>query len=221
MRRDFTSADLWRILSRNRYEGCIVSAFTGQMGETEWLLEQAATQPWIRGVIGAPAPGVCAVRRRFPEIDEVSGPIDLVIAPEQLGEARTHLKGRRVALVNNGGAAYSAGEFAVWSRGMAALAQEPQVLVKVAGLINGAGVDRWDARVYRPYIQFLLEAFGPERLMYGSDWPQCMQAGTWKESMAAFTQALGAQTQQTRDLILGANANRFYGLSGGASHERS
>lgn len=211
MQRDFTGADLWRILSRNRYEGCIVSAVTGQAGETEWLLEEKERQSWIRGVTGAPVAGVCAVRCQLSEMDGVRDPVDLVIGPEQLTEARARVQGRRVALVNNGGATYAAGEFPVWARGMAALAAEPQVMVKVAGLINGAA-GGWDAAVYRPYIQFLLESFGPERLMYGSDWPNCMQTGTWKESMAAFTQALGAQPQQTRDLILGLNACRFYGL---------
>lgn len=211
MQRDFSGADLWRILSRNRYEGCIVSAVTGQAGETAWLLEEKEKQSWIRGVIGAPVAGVCAVRCRLPEMDKVTDPVDLVIGAEQLTEVRARVRGRRVALVNNGGATYAEGEFPVWARGMAALAEEPSVLVKVAGLINRA-VGGWDAAMYRPYIQFLLECFGPERLMYGSDWPNCMQIGTWKESMAAFTQALGAQQQQTRDLILGLNACRFYGL---------
>lgn len=215
MQRDFTGADLWRILSRNRYEGCIVSAITGQPGETEWLLEQAAAQPWIRGVIGGPVPGVCGLRCSLDELDSLPRldlPIDLVITPASLLDAPARLQGRRAALVNNGGARYDDDEFPVWAEGMKALAAEPLVMVKVAGLINEASADGWDARVYRPYIRFLLDVFGPERLMYGSDWPNCMKVGTWKEAMAAFTQALGAQSQQTRDLILGGNAARFYGL---------
>lgn len=215
MRRDFAGADLWRILSRNRHEGCIVSVITGQAGETEWLLEQAALHSWIRGVIGAPVPGVCAMRCSLDEIIALPAldlPVDLVITPELLLDAPARLEGRRAALVNNGGARYCRGEFSIWAKGMEALAAEPLVMVKVAGLINEASSGGWDPGVYRPYVRFLLDVFGPERLMYGSDWPNCMAAGTWKEAMAAFTQAMGAQTQQTRGRILGENAVRFYGL---------
>jgi len=89
-------------------------------------------------------------------------------------------------------------------------AQIPNLWVKISGLINEAGPEGWRADTYRPYIQHLMAVFGPKRLMYGSDWPNCMHTGTWKESMAAFTQALGAQSMETRSLILGENAAEFY-----------
>jgi L-fuconolactonase len=83
-------------------------------------------------------------------------------------------------------------------------------MVKVCGLINDAGASGWRAETFRPLVQSMLAWFGPDRMIYGSDWPHCMHTGTWKESLAAFTQALGAQTMQVRSKILGENAARWY-----------
>lgn len=215
MARDFSAHDLFRILDRNRYEGAVLSTLTDHAGETEWLLEQKAQHAWIKGVIGAPVSGVCGVRRRFDELDapvDSRLPIDLIITPDQLARAPEAIGGRRVALVNLGGATYTAQEFASWSAAMRPLAALPNVVVKISGLINEAGGNGWNSAVYRPYVQLLLREFGPRRLMYGSDWPNCMKTGTWKESLAAFTQALGAQPQETRDWILGQTAASFYGV---------
>ena len=84
-------------------------------------------------------------------------------------------------------------------------------MVKICGLINSAGAG-WQAATYRPFVQRLLERCGPARLMHASDWPHCMHTGTWKESLAAFTQSLGAQTIEVRSQILGGNAARHYRL---------
>lgn len=216
MQRDFTADDLWRILVRNRYEGCLVTAHSATERETRWLLEQASRHPWIRGVIGAPLPGVCAVRIRWqPELSlpPMATPIDLMLEVDQLEPAAASLPDVPLALVNNAGARYLPGEFALWAKGIDAMARHPHVVVKLSGLINNAP-GSWAAATYRPYVQHALAAFGADRVMYGSDWPYCMQTGTWKESMAAFTQALGAQPQDVRDRILGGNATRFYRLPG-------
>jgi len=57
-----------------------------------------------------------------------------------------------------------------------------------------------------------LTLFGPDRLMFGSDWPVCLLAGTWKEVLAAFTQAVGPLPLEDRSRILGETAARFYRL---------
>jgi L-fuconolactonase len=61
-------------------------------------------------------------------------------------------------------------------------------------------------------VQHVLKLFGFDRLMFGSDWPVCTLAGTWKEVLAAFTQALGPQVADERAKILGSTAAKFYGL---------
>jgi L-fuconolactonase len=95
---------------------------------------------------------------------------------------------------------------------MAAAAQIPHVYCKLSGMITEADPRGWKAEHLRPYVAHVLEHFGPDRLMFGSDWPVCTVAGTWKEVLAAFTQAAGPQTIEARDRLLGATAARFYRL---------
>lgn len=218
MRRDFSPEDLHRILARNRFEGAILRAITNQPAEeTAWLLEFKASYPWILGVIGTAQTGVCSVTATLDTFETAAStglPVDLSVNPAELASLSPRIAPHPTVLVNTAGATFQPGEFETWSRDLAPLAACPNICVKISGLINNAGPEGWNAVQYRPYVQFLLTHFGPDRLIYGSDWPHCMATGTWKEHLAAFTQALGAQTLETRDKILGGNATRFYNLSG-------
>lgn len=100
-----------------------------------------------------------------------------------------------------------------WAQDISAAAQFPQIYCKLSGMITEADPQGWKAEDLRPYIQHVLKAFGPERLMFGSDWPVCRLAGSWKQVLAAFTQALGPVPQHTRDLLLGDTATEFYRLN--------
>ena len=67
--------------------------------------------------------------------------------------------------------------------------------------------------VLKPHVTLAMRTFGPERLMFGSDWPFLLEAvDSWKKVLAAFTQALGAQPMEVRSLILGETAMRVYGI---------
>ncbi len=85
-----------------------------------------------------------------------------------------------------------------------AAAPFPKVYCKLSGL-----------RLFdnpRPRVQLALRIFGPERLMFGSDWPNGLPDHTWKGALALFTQSIGAQTIETREQLLGGTAARVYGL---------
>jgi len=98
-----------------------------------------------------------------------------------------------------------------WAEDMEAAAKIPRLHCKLSGMITEAG-QNWKAGHLRPYVQHVMKLFGPDRLMFGSDWPVCTLAGTWKEVMAAFTQALGPQAVEVREKLLGATAVKFYRL---------
>ena len=91
-------------------------------------------------------------------------------------------------------------------------AQIPGLHCKLSGMITEADHKSWTAADLRPYVQHVLQLFGPERLMFGSDWPVCRLAGSWKQVLAAFTQACGPLPQTEREKILGGVAVKFYGL---------
>ena len=99
-----------------------------------------------------------------------------------------------------------------WAADLAKLAAIPTMHVKLSGMITEAKNPGWTANDLRPYVQYVLQLFGPERCMFGSDWPVCLLAGSWKEVLAAFTQALGAQSIAVRSRILGETAAEFYRL---------
>jgi L-fuconolactonase len=103
-------------------------------------------------------------------------------------------------------------EFDDWARLMEAIVPIPQVFCKLSGMVTEARWDSWTADDLRPYVAFLLRGFGPGRLMFGSDWPVCQLAATWKEVLAACTQALGPQPMELREQIFGNTAVQFYRL---------
>jgi L-fuconolactonase len=100
-----------------------------------------------------------------------------------------------------------------WARDIETASKLPQVFCKLSGMITEADPKSWTAEHLRPYVNHVMRIFGPDHLMFGSDWPVCMLAGTWKEALAAFTQSIGAQPIEVREKLLGDTARRFYGIA--------
>jgi len=99
-----------------------------------------------------------------------------------------------------------------WTEDMESASKIPHMYCKLSGMITEDDAP-WKAEHLRPYVQHVFSLFGPDRLMFGSDWPVCTLAGTWKEVLAAFTQAVGPQSMEVREKLLGETAARFYGLT--------
>lgn len=105
-----------------------------------------------------------------------------------------------------------------WRRDMATLAAAPQVCCKISGLLtelapsDRASPARATARV-RPVIDALLAWFGPERLMWGSDWPVLTLAGSYAEWVSVSDDLLGPLSAGERAQVLHGSAQRFYGLA--------
>lgn len=107
-----------------------------------------------------------------------------------------------------------------WMEAMRALARQPNVFVKISGL-HSSPTRAWPVAQVAALVEFLLGSFGPERLMFGSGWPFCLPDHAWKECLARFTQALGPRDQGTRELLLGATAQRAYHLEGNAQRAQA
>ncbi len=105
------------------------------------------------------------------------------------------------------------GAIDTWSRHMRELAAQPHVCCKLSGLVTEADWRRWRPGDITPYLDVAMEAFGPGRLMIGSDWPVCTVAGAYgpvMELVVRYTERLGAAD---RDLVLGGSAARFWRLA--------
>ena len=103
-------------------------------------------------------------------------------------------------------------DFAAWRDGLARLACAPRVTCKLSGLATEAAAD-WRADDLAPYVEVLLALFGPERLMFGSDWPVVNLAGGFARWHAAARTLTGALPEAARAAIFGGTARRVYGLA--------
>lgn len=101
--------------------------------------------------------------------------------------------------------------FASWAKGMRLIAQDERLHCKISGLPTEAGAG-WKPADLDPYLDTLLECFGPKRLMWGSDWPVVDLAGgydAWRNAALAY---LARLSEDERKAILGGTAARFYRL---------
>ncbi len=99
-----------------------------------------------------------------------------------------------------------------WAEGMSRLAEQTTACCKLSGLVNEAA-EGWSLDDLRPYADHVLKAFGPERVMWGSDWPVCQLRATyddWRATADALTAHLG---EADRDRVFGGTAIGFYRLS--------
>lgn len=101
-----------------------------------------------------------------------------------------------------------------WRILMAEAAGNPLVHAKISGLYSTAGDPAsWSLPSIRPFIESAVELFGPERLMYGGDWPISVTAGGYERIWGDISTVLGELSQDDRDQILGGTANRFYRIN--------
>ncbi len=96
-----------------------------------------------------------------------------------------------------------------WASDMAALAKRQNVFAKISGLLTEAGADR-SAAALKPYVETLLSAFGPERLMFGSDWPVVELAATYDDWWRVANELTAGLSEAGRKAIFGGTAARFY-----------
>jgi len=103
-------------------------------------------------------------------------------------------------------------EFAAWAASMHRLAAADNTVMKLSGLVTEAS-DGWDVATLRPYFDELLDAFGPERLLWGSDWPVVTCAATYRQWVEATAQLLAGLDDAARDRILGGTAAQVYRIT--------
>jgi L-fuconolactonase len=97
-----------------------------------------------------------------------------------------------------------------WKSQVRRLAQLPNVWCKVSGMLTEADHGAWKAEHFRPYLDTIFEAFGPSRLMYGSDWPVCLFAGSYEEAFRLVDDYARRLTEAERAGLFGGNCAKFY-----------
>ena len=106
-----------------------------------------------------------------------------------------------------------AGEMEPWRAQIRELARRPHVSCKLSGLVTEADYHAWTPEALQPYVETVIESFGPARVLFGSDWPVCLVAcayDAWVTLVREYVARLSADEQRA---ILGGTATRVYGLA--------
>jgi L-fuconolactonase len=104
------------------------------------------------------------------------------------------------------------GNWQTWAKGMRMLADFPNVHCKVSGMVTEADWFKWKSEDFKVYLDVVTEAFGPGRLMYGSDWPVCLIAATYEQQLLLLENYFSQFTPSERAAVFGLNAKKFYRL---------
>jgi L-fuconolactonase len=99
-----------------------------------------------------------------------------------------------------------------WSSQIKELAKFENVSCKVSGMITEGNWQGWGKEDFTPYLETVAEAFGPKRLMYGSDWPVCLVAASYEQVVGLVRDFFSTFSEREQEMIFGDNAVNFYKL---------
>lgn len=105
------------------------------------------------------------------------------------------------------------GRILKWKKSMKELAEFEHLYCKISGMITEAHWQYWTENDLRPYIDVAMETFGPDRCMFGSDWPVCTLAGSYGQVISTLRSYLSSLTKSEQSRIMGQNCLDFYGLT--------
>ncbi|GHE52544.1 amidohydrolase family protein [Streptomyces capitiformicae] len=156
-----------------------------------------------------------AVERGLAAVGERGLCYDVLVHSHQLGQAvrlAERFPDLPQVLDHAGKPPIADGDLADWERQVQRLAAHQQVVCKLSGLITEADHDRWTTADIRPVWDILLTAFGPDRLMFGSDWPVANLAGGWNRWAATVDELLTDCAENEIHALLAGTATAFYRL---------
>ena len=141
---------------------------------------------------------------------------DLLIYAHQLKEANELIKQLSpdlpIVIDHIAKPAIKNSEIAEWEKGITALAQYPNVYCKISGMVTEANWGTWTMATLQPYLDKVVAAFGPNRILFGTDWPVCLVAAsysTWLDGIQTYFNTFSTAEQEA---IFANNAIKFYKL---------
>ncbi len=248
LKQDFLPEALSPVLKENKIDGCVTAQVDQSEKETEYLLELAEHNSFIKGVIGwvdfrsdkinewldyfsqfKNLKGFRHIVQSEPKdflkqkdflfgiglIEKYNFTYDVLIYHYQLPEAIEFVKqfpNQKFVVDHLAKPDIKQQEFANWSKGMKQLANYENVFCKLSGFTTEANWNSWKPEDFTSYLDFALENFGANRLMYGSDWPVCLLASTYRSQLNLVEDFIAKLSTSEKQLIMGGNAIDFYNL---------
>jgi len=247
--RDYLPHDFAPILRTNGVEKTVLVQASNSVAESRWLLNLAAENSFIAGVVGwvdlmsreidaqldeltvnPKFKGVRHLVESEPQDDWLVQPAVLSglkrlatygLSYDLLVHTR-HLKYVPQVAESCPGLAFvidhlakppiAKNEIKEWSEALKSLASYPNIHCKMSGLVTEANWTSWQTDDLRPYVEFALESFGVDRLMFGSDYPVCLLAASYDRVLESFQEILTNLSAVDREKIFSKNAANFYRL---------
>jgi L-fuconolactonase len=206
-----------------------VDLATPDVGEQLDRLRERPSGAWLVGIRSLvqdePDPGWLvrpAVLAGLREVARRDLVYDLLIRPHQLAAALaavTEVSEGRFVVDHLAKPAIASRGWEPWGSGLAALAACGNVSAKLSGLVTEASWDSWSTGDLRPYVEHAVARFGPDRLLFGSDWPVCTLAAPYERVVALAEELVDGLSTTERAAVMGRTAAAVYGLAG--DHDRA
>ncbi len=212
--RDYLPATIEPILKRCGVEKTILVQASNSLEETRWLLSLSDQYPFIAGVVG----WVDLSGREVGHLCRLAASgvsYDLLVHMRHLKHVRTVAEScPELSLVIDHLAKppIANGEISDWAHAIKEVAAHPNVSCKLSGLVTEASWTNWRIEDLKRFVETALEYFGPQRLMFGSDWPVCLRAASYDRVLEAFQSLLAGLNEHERRCIFSRNATEFYRL---------
>jgi L-fuconolactonase len=185
-------------------------------------LEQLASQPrlvGVRHIVQSEPDDRFLLRPAFCRGIELLEPFgltyDILVYPRHLPVAAdfvARFPQQAFVLDHLGKPDVRSGAIKAWEKDLRRLAEFPNVVCKLSGLVTEADSTRWSPAQLGPYLDVAFDCFGAQRLMIGSDWPVCTVAADYLRTMRGVIDYVSSRSQEDRDAVLGGNAMRVWNL---------
>ena len=249
LKRDFLPADLAPLLQKNLVDGCIAVQANQSDKETDFLLELARENNFIKGVIGwvdlcgenceehiarlsqsnllkgfrhiiQTEPDGFMMQKRFQQgiavLKKYNLLYELLVYPRQLKEAIRLVENhpdQQFVLDHIAKPQLSQAINPQWEYYIQKLARFPNVSCKLSGLVTETRNFHWQNVNFHPFLDTVVNAFGTDRVLFGSDWPVCLLGGNYGQILQIITDYLENFSDTECNKIMGLNAARLYKLS--------
>jgi predicted TIM-barrel fold metal-dependent hydrolase len=184
-------------------------------------LERMGVNPFVKGfrrvlhVVPDEVSEGALFRQNIRRLAATGLTFDLCVLPHQIPKAIALVDmapGVQFVLDHCGVPEINAGAEHPWREHMGEIAKRPNVVGKISGVVAYADAERWTVQTLRPYVEHTIEAFGWDRVLWGSDWPVCTLGGGLSTWLAATHALISGSSAEEKAKLLSRNAKRVWGL---------
>jgi L-fuconolactonase len=249
IQRNFLPVDLWPLLQLNNVDGCVAVQAEQSEDETDFLLQLAGENDWIKGVVGWVNLSAVNLEERlqhFSQYEKLKGfrhivqaepandfllsadfckgiaqlskynfTYDILVFPRQLKYVPAFVAQfpQQVFVIDHlAKPDFIKADFEEWENAMKAVAAYPNVHCKVSGMVTEANWNTWTIEDFSYCLDVVTEAFGIDRLLFGSDWPVCLLAASYQETCNIVHRYFMQFSMEEQGKLWGKNAVDFYHL---------